>query len=101
MFKNIIFGVGILAALVAMLIFSGRLPIGKSNKVTATGEVVAWGTLPQASMENLFQSINNTTKTYRISYYEVSEATFSSKLLEALASGRGPDLIIPPYQIIL
>lgn len=101
MFKNIILGVGVLAALFAVLIFSGRIPIGKAKTSGPMGEVVVWGTLPQDQVENLFQTINNTSKTYRITYYEISESSFSSKLLDALASGRGPDLILAPYQIIL
>jgi ABC-type glycerol-3-phosphate transport system substrate-binding protein len=101
MFKNIVFGTGLLAALISLLIFSGRLPIGKSKEVVAQGDVMVWGTLPQNQIENLFQSINNQTKTYRISYQEVPESNFSGALLEALASGRGPDLILTPYQMIL
>ena len=102
MFKNIIFGLGVFAALFAMLIFSGRLPIGKGKSAnTPIGEVMVWGTLPQNQVESLFQAVNATTKTFRISYQEIDEANFSTKLLETLASGRGPDLIIAPYQIIL
>ncbi len=102
MFKNIILGLGIFAAVFAVLIFSGKLPIGTGNKAnTPVGTVVMWGTLPQNQVESFLQAVNATTKTYRISYNQVDEATFSPKLLEALASGGGPDLILVPYQIIL
>jgi ABC-type glycerol-3-phosphate transport system substrate-binding protein len=101
MFKKIILGVGVLAALVAMLIFSGRIPVGKSKVSGPVGNIEVWGTLPQSQVESLFQSISNTAKTYRLTYYEIPEAEFSGKLLNSLASGGGPDLILAPYQIIL
>jgi ABC-type glycerol-3-phosphate transport system substrate-binding protein len=101
MLKNILMGLGIFAALLAVLIFSGKVPLGSNKANTPAGEVVMWGTLPETSMNSIVQSFNNQAKTYRVTYREVREDVFSQKLLESLANGSGPDLILAPHQIIL
>ena len=100
MLRNILLGVGVFAALFSILIFSGKLPIGnKAN--TPQGEVVLWGTFPEESINPIIQSFNPQAKTYRVTYREVRENVFSQTLLEALANGTGPDMILAPHQIIL
>lgn len=100
MFKNILLGAGVLAGLLTVLIFSGRLPIGGGESVP-TGEVNIWGTVSSDFMEPLLQQYNISAKTYRVSYREINEARFVSTLVDALANGNGPDMILAPYQIIL
>lgn len=101
MLKNILLGLGIFAALFAVLIFSGKLPIGNSNANKIVGEVVMWGTLPETEMNKVVQAFNPQAQTYRVVYKEVRENIFAQALLEALANGNGPDLILAPHQIIL
>jgi len=101
MLRKIIFGSSIFAALLAILIFSGRLPIGKSSSNAPTGDVVMWGVFPDSEIASVIQPFNAKAKTYRINYTYVSPTDFEHKLVEALASGVGPDLILAPYQIIL
>lgn len=101
MLSKILLGVGIFAAVFAVLIFSGKIP-GIGNSASAPqGEVILWGTLPETDVNPIVQSFNPQAKTYRVTYVEVNDADFDRTLLEALANGRGPDLIIAPYQIIL
>lgn len=100
MLRNILLGVGVFAALLSILIFSGKIPIGNSSE-QATGVVEMWGTLPEVEMNKIVQEFNPKVKTYRVTYREVSENTFNQTLLEALANGTGPDLIIAPHQILL
>ncbi len=100
MLRKIILGSGIFAALMAILIFSGRLPVGNSSKAP-TGEVAMWGVFPDSEMANIIQPFNAKAKTYHINYTYVNPNDFEHKLVEALASGIGPDVILAPYQIIL
>lgn len=100
MVSKILLGVGIFAAVFAMLIFSGKIPIGNKAK-TPQGEVILWGTFPETAMNPIIQEFNPQAKTYRVTYREVREDVFNQKLLEALANGTGPDLILAPYQTIL
>lgn len=100
MLRNILLGVGIFSVLLSVLIFSGKLPVGK-KQAAAQGDVVMWGTLPDTQMDDIIQSFNPKARTYSVRYQYVPEKDFKQRLLEALASGTGPDLILTPYQIIL
>jgi ABC-type glycerol-3-phosphate transport system substrate-binding protein len=52
-------------------------------------------------MAGVIQPFNAQAETYRVNYVYVHPDEFERKLVEALASGVGPDLILAPYQIIL
>ncbi len=100
MLRNILLGVGLFATLLSVLIFSGKIQIG-SKAAVAQGDVQLWGTIPEGVMNNVVQAFNPQAKTYSVRYTYVPEDTFNQRLLEALASGSGPDAIIAPYQTIL
>lgn len=100
MLRNILLGAGVFAALFAVLIFSGKLPIGNKGE-QAKGEVVMWGTINETAMSRLLQEFNPKAESYRVSYREISESQFNQVLLEALASGTGPDLIIASHPTLL
>lgn len=101
MIQKVLIGAGIVAALIAALVFSGRLPGGAASKQTATGDVIVWGVFPESDMGTILQAFNAQAKTYRINYKYVSPNEIEYKLVEALASGIGPDAILAPYQVIL
>lgn len=100
MLRNILLGLGVFAALFSVLIFSGKIPIGKSSE-QAKGEVTIWGTVPETAMNPIVQNFNSQSRTYRVLYRELREENFNQTLLEALASGTGPDMILAPHQIII
>lgn len=100
--RNILLGVGIFATLFSVLIFSGKFPGLTGKKASAPiGDVVLWGTLPEGDMNRVIQEFNPKAKTYAVRYTYVPENEFNQRLLEALASGNGPDLIMAKYQTIL
>jgi ABC-type glycerol-3-phosphate transport system substrate-binding protein len=101
MVSKILLGIGVFAAVFSVLIFSGKIPSPWSSKNAPQGEVILWGTFPETKMNPIVQSFNPQAKTYRVTYREVREENFSQKLLEALANGTGPDLILAPYQTII
>ena len=96
MLRNILLGAGLFATIVAVYLFAN--PKGGGGP---RGEVVLWGTLPEAQMNTVTQAFNPQAKSYAVRYKYVPENEFSQKLLEALASGTGPDSIIAPYKTIL
>lgn len=100
MLRNILLGAGIMAVILSVLIFSGKVPIGKKQS-QAQGDVAMWGTIPENTMNTLIQTFNPKAKTYAVRYTYVPEKEFNQRLLEALASGAGPDLILAPYQTII
>ena len=102
MLPKILLGVGLFATLFSVLLFSCKIPVGNCKEANkARGDVVLWGTLPEQDMSALTQEFNPKAKTYAVRYKYVPEADFEQRLVEALASGQGPDMIIAPHQIIL
>ena len=92
----IILVVFILAAVFGVLVFSGAIPIGKSNTPGALGTVVLWGTVPSDAMAIPLKDFNAANPSFVVQYVQKSADTFDQDLLEALASGKGPDLFFLP-----
>ena len=86
MLRNILLGVGVFAALLSVLIFSGKIPLGNKD-AEAKGEVVLWGTIDEQQMNRIVQEFNPKATTYRVVYREVPAINFNQILLEALANG--------------
>lgn len=93
------FQIGIIAFFVVLFIlgflgFSGKLPLPTSEKDINYGEVTLWGVVPRESMQTLLANNFRNERSVSINYVEKSQATLSKDFVEALASGKGPDLII-------
>ena len=88
----VVFALGIVFA---VLIFSGKIPIGQSSTTqTISGSVTVWGTLPQDAMSAVENSIRATYKQVNVEYVQQDPATFQADLVNALASGNGPDMVL-------
>src|ERR1035437_6417342 len=94
-FQIIILVVFIVAAVLGVLVFSGIIPIG-SSKTTVQGTVVLWGTLDSQAVFTSLDDFNKANKDVIVKYVQKDSATFDQDLLEALASGTGPDLFFLP-----
>lgn len=91
-------GVGILFA---VLIFSGKIPLGEKSAQKITGNIVVWGELPRDAVMPMIEVLRKTYKEVTVNYEEKEPETFQSQFVEALASGSGPDLVvITPSTII-
>jgi multiple sugar transport system substrate-binding protein len=77
-------------------VFSGviRVPGGKDSTAGLSGSVVIWGTIERDKMLVILDPIVKDVKTFRIDYVQKKESSYESELVEALASGKGPDIII-------
>jgi len=100
-FQIVILGVFGVALVVSVLIFSGFIPT-KGDNSNLRGTVTIWGTLEQ---ELIFASLEEQNrendKKFIIEYVEIRRDTFDRDLVEALASGTGPDMILLPQDLIL
>lgn len=84
-----------------ILIFAGIIPIGGSE-ATYEGEALVWGFVPAPDMLNIVSSINNENKsTFSIRYEYKDRKTFENDLVNALARGEGPDLVMFPHDLII
>lgn len=84
----ILFGVFIV---IGILVFA----LARSSSSSASANLTIWGTLPQASFELLLRdsSIANSQST-TINYVLKDQEDFDQELVEALAEGKGPDIVI-------
>jgi ABC-type glycerol-3-phosphate transport system substrate-binding protein len=99
--KNTVFQFVLIAGLIfsvilAVLIFSGVIgtPGKKNIESKLSGTVTIWGTVPNAQMNTIIDPISKTIKSYSITYVEKNAETYEDDLVQALASGKGPDMIV-------
>ncbi len=86
--------------LFAILLFSGLIPGLKGGGSNSGGTVVLWGTIPDSSMSGLLDEFNRQNKPTVLAYVEKDPDTLDRDLVETLASGSGPDLIMLPRELI-
>jgi ABC-type glycerol-3-phosphate transport system substrate-binding protein len=100
-FQLIISIIFVFFIVLAVLIFSGAIKIGgDSTKDGVSGNVVIWGTLTSTDVSELLSDFTK-GKTYTVSYVKKNQINFDTELIEALASGTGPDLILLPHDSII
>jgi len=96
-FSIILIVIFIVGAVFAVLLFSGAIKIGNSKTdTTPSGSVVIWGTLPQASLSDVLDKINMSTKTISVTYTEMDVNTIPIDLTKAVLGGFAPDIILAP-----
>jgi multiple sugar transport system substrate-binding protein len=79
----ILVGIGVFAA------FGGVLGGG------SVGPVVIWGTLDTQTMQGIIDDLKTDDKTLEsVTYVQKSPASYESELINAMASGSGPDLFL-------
>ena len=97
-FQVVFIGIFIACAVAAIAIFAGFIKLPDKTKTEGpTGAVVMWGTVPSQALSVALQSFNN-KKSYSLSYIEKNSDTFETDIIEALASGMGPDLFLLPQE---
>lgn len=95
-FQIIFIGIFILLAAIGVLVLSGTIPIGNKNAPGALGEVTLWGSINSETMRPLLTEFNATNPAFILKYVEKGADVFDRDLLEALADGAGPDMILLP-----
>lgn len=100
-FQIVVLGAFVFLAIVGVIIFAGGGGLGGGRD--AAGPVVIWGTLPEAQMQDIIGeiAIDREDIFREVSYVEKDPKTYQSELVDALASGTGPDLFFLPQDEIL
>ncbi len=91
-FQIIILVIFIAAAVIGIFVFSGAIPLGSKSSSGAQGTVVLWGTVPVQIVAPILEDFNRANPTFVVQYKEKSADTYDNDLLDALASGTGPDM---------
>ena len=99
-FQLIILIVFIAAAVFGVLVFSGAIPLGGGDTEGGLGTVTLWGTVPSNILSSALKEFNDANQTFVVKYVQKSSETFDKDLLEALASGTGPDMFFLPDNLV-
>jgi ABC-type glycerol-3-phosphate transport system substrate-binding protein len=96
-FQVIILIVFLVAAVFGIMVFAGVIPLGASkNKTGAQGTVVLWGTVDTKNISSALDDFNRINSSFVVKYVQKDSDTFDQDLLEAMASGQGPDMFLLP-----
>lgn len=99
-FQLIFIVVFIASAIFGIFVFSGAIPIGNDGGDGSLGTVVLWGTVKSGTIAPILEAFNNAHPTFTVVYVEKNADNFDEELLEALATGTGPDLIFLPDNLV-
>lgn len=94
-FQIILIAVFVGMAFVALILLGTFQNTTNQADLQFGSEVVIWGTMPNRTFERTFQNIAQEIKDFSVvSYFSVDAANFDSILVNAIAEGRSPDLVI-------
>lgn len=85
----------IILVTIAVMIITGFLP-GLRENYTSAGKIVMWGFDDEASFGNAFHSFSQIFRGATIKYTKKNKTNFEDELLNAIARGESPDLIVFP-----
>ena len=91
----------IIVAFLAVLVFSGALPGLRPFGSEGETALEMWGTIPEEALRDAITELHRDFRSIALTYVAKDPRTFESELINALAAGRGPDLIIYPDDFIL
>ncbi len=99
LFQYIVFGLFIFFIIVGAILFS---TYRSTDKNAVAVDITMWGTLPSENFSPFATDyFNKAGLKYYVKYEQRDPATFDADLVEALASGTGPDAIILPDDLIV
>jgi ABC-type glycerol-3-phosphate transport system substrate-binding protein len=93
-FQTFLIGFFILAFIGAVLVFAGIIKVGNSGSSGVVSNVRVWGIYPQSVVNPYLDKLNIQNKNLAIFYEQKSKASFKSDLINALANGNSPDIVL-------
>ncbi|MDD5318285.1 MAG: ABC transporter substrate-binding protein [Candidatus Pacebacteria bacterium] len=92
-FKLVTIGVFLLLIIGGVLVFAR---LGTSGNSGPGSQVVIWGTLPEVTINNIIRDVNQKSAVINATYAQIDPANFDTILVNALAEGKGPDVVLIP-----
>jgi ABC-type glycerol-3-phosphate transport system substrate-binding protein len=100
-FKLIIIALLGFGGILGVFVFAGFINLDdKAVNSGPTGTVILWGTTPVRIVNPLLEEFNK-DKSYKVRYVSKNPQNFDQDLLEAMAIGKGPDLLLLPDNLTL
>jgi ABC-type glycerol-3-phosphate transport system substrate-binding protein len=85
--------------IVTSLVFLSAYKKPQKNDGPVVGTVTIWGVLPREAMAPTLDELIKSDETYaRVSYRAIEAANFNDELVNALADGKGPDMILISHE---
>jgi len=101
-FNLIVIGVIIVIVFVAVLVLAGVIPGLPGTSSGPVANLVMWGFLPKLEMNEVVGLVNDANEdSFIIKYFEKDKVTYEQELVNALASGTGPDIWVMTQDMIL
>jgi len=84
-----------LVAFIALIFLGGYQATPSQEEVVYGTEVIVWGTLEDSVFDAVFRNIAQEDKAFGVvKYFSVPEQDFDDELINAIAEGRSPDMVI-------
>lgn len=91
-FQIIFTGAFVLLILIGVAVFASMGGVGGNGGV---GSVVIWGEADQTVFDEVLQTLRQQDKSFQdVQYVQKSSATYTADLVNAMASGTGPDIFL-------
>lgn len=93
----------IILAIFIVAIIGGAIAFAtyKGGQSTTLPSVTIWGTLPTDTIQKYVQAINLARgQQLQINYVQVSPSNFNTTLINSLAGGTGPDVVLLPQDLL-
>lgn len=95
----VVFGLSALIGLIVMSNFQGN---GDPEAKLYGDSVVIWGTLDEKPINDYINELSTSNKALGVvDYVQKDERTFENDLLNAIADGESPDLVILPHTLLV
>ena len=66
-----------------------------NNGLPVIGTITIWGTLPKEGMVQAIKDVTEADEQYKnVTYKEINPDTFDTDIVNALADGKGPDMVL-------
>lgn len=100
-FEIALIGTFALIALIGLVFLANYQSKSSDEELRYGSQVEIWGTLDDQVFQKLFDELGQSDKALTVvDYTEIDERTFESDLLNAIAEGRSPDLIVLPQSLL-
>lgn len=88
----------IFITIIVVLIFLGVIP--GLRDLTFTSNIIVWGTYPKETFQSAFDAWRKENPTVSIIYEQKSPSGYREQILEAIATGNTPDIIMLPDTLL-
>lgn len=101
-FEIFLIGIFALSAIGGLIYFSTYTPAQKVEETLYGSSVEVWGALDSRIMNDYLVELAKTQKALRVVHYtQIDKRSFQYELLNAIAEGRSPDLVIMPNNLLV